>query len=42
VRPKSIIRGPLFIRKFIAYTHNVNFEIDLFSYNGTTPPEMLE
>jgi hypothetical protein len=33
--------GSLLIRKFPAYTHNVKFETNFFSYNGTSPPKML-
>ncbi len=45
VRPKSrrmgLNGGSLLTRKFPAYTHNIKFETDFFSYNGTGPPEML-
>ncbi len=45
VRPKSrrmgLKGGSLLTRKFPAYTHNVKFETDFFSYNGTGPPEMF-
>jgi hypothetical protein len=45
VRPKSrrmgLKGGSLLTRKFPAYTHNIKFETDYFSYNGTGPPEML-